>query len=266
MKTTLALIFLLTFALESVPAQMMHFPAQANGASKTTLLADDDLDDFTKRRKRRRSSRGRGGSELGIVLNPSLALGLPMGDMKDLNTGLGLSLDGLYFMDKLGLGLYTGYHSFKVDYSIGINFFGMFLGAEIEGNESYMPFIPQVVYLFSDQPFKPYAGLGLGLYVISGSGTVRETVDLGTLHPVTQEPLFETFESDYSESRSGFALSPVLGMYYDLSDQIMLSFSARWNMIFLKDTYEDGSGATIEQNVTHTYFNPNAGIAIKLGN
>lgn len=265
MKKTLALIFLLALVLESVPAQMMYSPAKVGNGDQTTLLTDDDLDDFTKRRKRRRSSRGRGGSDLGLMLNPALAIGLPMGDMKDLNTGFGLSLDGFYFMDKLGLGLHTGYHSFKLDYSFGIDFFGMFLGVEMEGNESYMPFIPQVVYLFSDQPFKPYAGLGLGLYIISSSGTLRETVDMG-INPVTLEPMYETIESDYSDSRSGFALSPVVGMYYDISDQMMLSFSARWNMIFLKDTYEDGSGATIEQNVTHTYLNPNVGIAIKLGN
>lgn len=255
------LVCLLTADLSM--AQMSYTPKQLPSDDNKAALNVDDEDDMSRRRRRGR--RGRGGSNLNFTISPAFSLGLPIGDLADANkTGFGASVDALYFMDQLGFGLYTGYHSLPADAAAGISIEGMGAGVEIDGSTNFIPILPEVIYLFGTDEFKPYGGLGLGIYSITSKGTMTGEINLGQ-DPFTGEPITMSMDTDYDDSSTEFGLSPVFGMMYSLSDQVLLKADARMNMMFVTEEYEDINGNVTEESTTYNYIGINLGITINLG-
>lgn len=249
-----ALVFLMFFDLST--AQMAFSPVmpvpQGDGGTYLNPFDDDDL---AKRRRRKKRGRGRS-AEMGLVVAPTLSLGLPMGDFGKANKmGFGLNVDGLYFMEQLGVGVNTGYHIFGFKEESGFS----------EGNQSIMPILAQGVFLFSTDEFKPYAGLGVGLFNSMFKGKISIEVPIG-IDPVTFEPIYETVTQDFDDSQSDFGVSPMAGFYFGINDKMSLNFNLRYNMIFTKEEVLQADLTVKEESTTVSFLNANFGIAISLGN
>lgn len=263
-KKLLLAVLAILLTIDLASAQMAFNPQPKTGDNLSTVISPDDNDDLAKKR-RRKSSRGRGrgrGSDMGLLVSPSVGVGLPMGDFGDANKlGFGLTIDGLFFIDQLGVGLSTGYHTFGYKEETGFS----------SGAQSFIPILAEAVYLFSTEDFKPYAGVGLGLYSVKASGDLSVSVPVG-INPVTMEIIYETTTQSFSESKSNFGFAPVVGMYLTLNDKMMLTGSARYNMIMSKeevmviDLTQPSGYKTEEESVTTSYLTINFGLAFSLGN
>ncbi|HRY98450.1 MAG TPA: outer membrane beta-barrel protein [Bacteroidales bacterium] len=247
-----ALVFLMFFDLST--AQMAFTPPTPPPAGdEGTFVSPNDNDDFAKRRRRKKKGRGRG-TEMGLTVAPAIGLGLPMGDFGDGNKmGFGLTVDGLYFMEQLGVGLNTGYHIFGFKEETGFS----------EGNHSIIPLLPQAVYLLGTSEFKPFVGMGLGAFNSMVKGKLSVTVPVG-FNPITGEIEYETVTQDYDDSSTDFGISPVAGFYYTLSDKIHINVNLRYNMIFTKEEVLQEDLSVKEESKTYSYLGANFGVAISL--
>lgn len=249
-----ALVTLLAFDVAS--AQMAYTPVPVPADDQKTTLNADDEDDMNRRRRRRRGRRGRG-ADMGLLISPQATLGLPMGDLADQNKmGFGLTVDALYYIDQLGVGIGTGFHSFGLADDLGYN----------SGSQSYIPILAQATYMFSTAEFKPYLGVGVGLYQTMLRGELVVPTIVG-VDPVTQEPIFEDLTQDVSTNSGDFGLAPMAGFYYTLNDQMHLSGGLRYNMIMTEVEYSvTVAGQTISESESKTfsYLTINFGIGISL--
>lgn len=248
------LVALLTF--DQATAQAAYFPESTplgNDNQKAGLF-EDDLDDLQKRR-RRKSRRGRGrGADMGLVISPQLMVGMPMGDLGESNKlGFGLTLDGSYYLDQIGFGASTGYHMFGWKDETGMT----------SGSQAFIPLLLQANYMLATDDFKPYVGLGVGLFVNSTSGELTAEVPIG-MDPNTGEILYQTVTQDFTESGSDFGLSPFAGFYYNLNDQMHLTGGLHYNMIMTKVETVNANMTITEENLTLSYLTINVGIAISL--
>ncbi len=135
-----------------------------------------------------------------ITAGAGLLVGMPMGDYADgVNTGVGFSLEGNYFvMDNLSVGLEVSFLSMKIDGT--------------DGKFKFTPITVKGEYFFSEDDFRPFAGLGIGYYL------VKSKVDL---------PFFGSVEA----SANGIGFSPRVGAEYSLSDLIILCANVQYNLV-----------------------------------
>jgi outer membrane protein W len=147
----------------------------------------------------------------------TLGLQAPIGDFSDgANMGFGINLNGKYmFKENMAVGLNLGYNRF---------------GAEISDvSFSMIPVTGLFEYHFGGDAIKPYVGADLGIY----SFGVKWKFD----------------GESSSDSELHFGLSPVVGILYDLKENLKLCANIKMHNIFA-----DGQ--------TLSWFGINAGVII----
>lgn len=148
-----------------------------------------------------------------------LAFGFPLGKIRDsVNNGMGLNLRAEYvYSPIIHLGLWTGYKSYRYDRLIG------------EGHFSYIPVKLTASYYFGEGTIRPYANLGLGVYMVNQ----KYDADFYTLvrNPQTNrlDTLYE--KKHLKENQTKFGFSPSLGVLYNVQDQYYINFNMSYEMI-----------------------------------
>jgi outer membrane protein W len=125
--------------------------------------------------------------------------------------GFGGGLDARYFINpKL---------------AVGLNFSYLMHGWDVEGADASFNLMPISLtgsYFFSEEGFKPYAGLGLGMYMnsVSGGG-----------------------ESESGDSKIGFA--PMAGFQYMFNDNLGLDVNLKYHYIMTEEEATTAFGANV---------------------
>lgn len=256
MKKHLLFLFVFLLMFDFSDAQMMFDQNQYQAGNTEVTSADSD--DYAKKRRKKRKKRKKGkrgrGSDMGFVAGANLGLGIPMGDLgESTNMGFGGGAEGTYFVQpQLGIGLHTGYYSF------GYN--DDFTG---KGSMSFMPIMPHVQYLFGSSEFKPYAGLGLGMFLEIQNAELSMEMPIG-VDPFTGEPIYELVEQTISESRMDLGVAPMVGFYYQLADQLNLNVNLKYNMAFSKIEEMQSDFTMKEVNQNYSFLGINFGIVYTL--
>lgn len=249
------LILLIGLITLDVDAQML-FSEKTTAGTLTGISASDEFSSMiAKKRKKRKSSRGRSKSKRkggrsssggGLNVGGGLAVGLPMGDFADaVNTGFGLNLEGDYFvMPELSVGVSTGYQSFKYKSDGGGS-----------GSFNIVPFTLKGNYYFMQDAIKPYVGLGLGLFFDNSKYEISWPSYF--LNPVTNQPDTVMLTTKYTDKTTDFAISPMAGVLFNISDALSLNINARYNMFSVKGSDDK------KQNFNFIGFN--VGVVYTLG-
>lgn len=141
-----------------------------------------------------------------MKIGASLGIMLPMGDFGDAaKMGIGGMAEYKYMVaENVAIGANLGYYSFGMkDYD--------------DGSYSIMPIVATGEYLFKPgEKLNPYVGANLGIYNFKTSVTLMNI--------------------DASTSVTKFGFAPVLGILYELSDQMDFNANLRYNMIFTDET------------------------------
>ncbi len=144
------------------------------------------------------------------------ALALPMGDFSDASDmGFGGNISLNYFItEQISAGVeVNGLFFPETDYGIASNL--------------YTSFPIQVVgrYFFLTDDFKPYAGLGLGFYLMQNE--LR----------YSQEYLeANTSIKDQNIDQGGFGISPRIGFDYAFNKWVALNLEVNYNLVFNEKT------------------------------
>jgi len=160
----------------------------------------------------------------------------PLGNITSLIStatgGFSLGIHGRYFInDNIAAGL-----------NIGYSFLGaqQFAGANAAGTISVMPIMAAIDYYFSTEKFKPFAGLELGFI------HTKASIPAGFL--------------TYTGTGNGFAFAPVVGVQYDLTDNIGVLFNAKY-MVGMNEHKWDGNTNGTDVGVAPTsYIGYNLGV------
>ena len=147
----------------------------------------------------------------------NLMTGMPMGDFGDAaGFGIGGGVDFNYYVaDQIAVGLEVGYISFPGE-SIDV------LGVSVDlPGYTMIPIIAKGTYYFNDEDegFRPYAGLGVGFYMLS------QTIEIPGV-------------GDESIDQNGLGISPRIGAEYAFNDQWALNLNVQYN-ILLNEKEED---------------------------
>jgi len=176
-----------------------------------------------------------------IRLGAGLMTGAPMGDLADFNSfGIGAGVSGEYMVtDNIGAGLQVGFMSFSANEDFdGLDPLTM-IPVHAFGNYHFMP----------DEEFNFYAGLGLGMNMVSQ--TVL-TFDIG--NPL--DPSDDKIEEE-TQTNSGFAIVPRVGVNYMFSDELGLDFNIGYSILNITP---DGA----DESVDFSYIPINLGIVYVL--
>ena len=170
-----------------------------------------------------------------ISIGVNGAFHMPMGDFakepKDGGAGMGMGFGG-------GL---CGKYFLNESMAVGAGF-DYLMGASVTSKGfkfSMIPIYATFEYYFGKEGFKPYAGLDLGLYMMTT--TIPEqtiTVSFGGFSSSVTTP-----EVSASESKIGFA--PKVGFNYGLSSQLDLNFHAKYTMVMTEGSSLSMIGASI---------------------
>ena len=149
-------------------------------------------------------------AQIGIGI--SGGMNVPMGDFGDkdkggFKSGFGVGIHGTYALnDNMKVGLNTGYFSYTNAVIDVVTF-------------RIIPIEATFQYYFADDGFKPYAGLGLGMYL--GQAAVDG-------------------KTDNIDAQNKFGINPHVGAAYAINDNLDVFGQLGYNMIFAKD---DATGA-----------------------
>jgi|GEM_PF-1219300 hypothetical protein len=165
---------------------------------------------------------------LNFYAGADLAFGFPLGSLRDsINNGTGFNIRAEYFLTpNINVGLWTGFKSFTYDPVL----FG-------EGHWTYIPVKATGTYYFDDGKFRPYANLGLGLYMI------REKYDADFFTVLGTDTIFESRHVDEKQSKFGF--SPNVGVLYNIQDTYFVNVSFGYEMILTEDKSSSLMGINI---------------------
>jgi len=155
---------------------------------------------------------------------------------EDAPAGFGGGVDLKYFVTpKFAIGLNAGYiqHSDEQSISIGP------ISYTLKATQTIIPVTVNADYFFTEEGFRPYVGLGLGLYALGGSAEANGV----------------KVDAD-SESKFGFA--PHLGAQYFFNKTVGLDLNVKYNYILSKDSDIEGSEDL-------TTFGVNLGLVFQFG-
>jgi opacity protein-like surface antigen len=222
----LALVILLCFADEGIAA----IPGKT--LSNTGLSKAPDSYELAKSKKKRRKSKRKGGKgkgkgkEMQAAVGGGLFLGLPAGDFGTAyKMGLGLDIEGEYFLaPTFSAGLSTGYFSFKFK-SDSIT----------SGNAKVTPFLLKGNIYLSEGAFKPYIGLGVGMFYAHSKITV--TIPTLIQNMVTGEDELFLLRTQFDDKETKLGLAPNVGFLYGITDNLNVMFNAKYNMMLSKETF-----------------------------
>ena len=143
-----------------------------------------------------------------INVGANFLIGMPAGDWHKagdesfISTAFGGGIEGNYFvMDNLSVGLEIGFNSFGQKDESGFSV-------------SATPIVVKGEYYFLDGDLRPFAGLGLGYYLVK--------MKFDGFPPLIPE-------SD--ESVNGFGISPRVGATYQVSDMVALVLNLNYNIL-----------------------------------
>ena len=177
-----------------------------------------------------------------IKLGLSPGIQLPLGDFGDaVNLGFGGGISGEYLVtENIGVGLNVGYFTFS----------GKDLPAGYKDSYSIIPITLDGKYYFMTEGFKPYGGLDLGLYMLGNKWeTPEENLGFGVVIPAESK----------SETKSYFGFAPVVGVQYDLTDNLALDLNLKYNYVLSGEKVEG------EKTPDFTSFGINVGIVYTIG-
>lgn len=157
-------------------------------------------------------------AQISAGLNGTFAMG--MGDMSTagFKTGFGGGVNGRYWLnDNMAAGLNVGYYTWTHENVSDLKY-------------SFLPIMGAFDYYFTDEGFKPFVGVELGL--------VMATIDLGPLG---------------STSESVFGFAPVVGAAYGVSDNLDVFANVKYSMV-------------MNSANTNTFLPISLGVNMKFGN
>jgi len=151
---------------------------------------------------------------------------------EDAPAGFGGGVQARYFVSpKFAVGLGVDYiaHSDEEE----------FFGVTVKSTATIMPITLNASYFFTEEGFRPYAGLNLGMYSLGGSVEVAG-------------------EKEDAETQTKFGLAPMVGAQYMFNEMVGLDLNVRYHYIMNKD--ED---AGVADNTTA--FGVNLGLVFNFG-
>jgi len=178
-------------------------------------------------------------------LGLNAGLSIPFGTKAaDIGAGTGFGMQARYFIsDHFAFGAsFNYYHSNMVDAHLkkmdtlfdsftvdpnDTNITNPLMVVSVDGYSSLYPFTINLEYYFSPyKRFKPYAGLGLGFYIIN------TVLDVTTNKEKTQ--YFRDLESQTGETSltSSFGFTPYAGFMLDFNELMSMNFEMKYNQIF----------------------------------
>lgn len=224
MKKFLLFLLLALFMFDPADAQMMFKPKAANSYLPGLSASDEVTEALKKRKKRRKKGKKgkRGGKDMTMAFGGGLFVGVPLGDFGDAaKSGIGLNVEAEYFVTpQLSVGLNTGFYSFKYDKVV--------VG---DGHSNIIPFLAKGSFYLSDGAFKPFLGMGIGLFGINSKYTFDIlTIIQNPLNPMDFDTLMLT--NEVVEKLTKFGIAPNAGFMYSISDNLNLHFALKYDMIF----------------------------------
>ena len=228
MKKIIALFCTVVFLLSFSEGSYSGTPGKR--LSNSGFSKAPDAYELAKSKKKRRKSKSRRGKSKGgdmkAAAGGGLFLGLPSGDFGTAyKMGFGLDVEGEYFLaPTFSAGLSTGYFSFKLK------------GDTITtGSAKITPFLLKGNLYLSEGPFKPFIGLGVGMFYAHS----KLTVSVPTIIPnmVTGQDELYVLRTEFDDKETKPGLAPNVGFLLGLTDNLNVMFNARYNMMMSKETF-----------------------------
>ncbi len=198
---------------------------------------------FIKKKKRKshrgKGGRGRRGKSIIFGAGPGFVMGLPLGDFAaSLKPGMGFSLEADYFpTPQFSAGLRFAYMGFKYDEA---KLFGNTAAILNKGSFTVMPVEIQGKYYLSEEPVKPYLGLGIGMF----SDAMDYDYDWKSpyLNELTQTIETVNINNKVVHQTTDFGLAPSLGLLVEVTEFMAIHANARYEMFFYKHPVTGNSG------------------------
>ena len=159
--------------------------------------------------------------QAGLILGPQI----PVGGFSDgFNVGFGFGITGKYSLqENMAVGANLNYNSFKGDRAyLGNN---LLYANDWHNKAAITAFTGLFEYYFSTEKLKPYAGADLGFYFwrVKWDYYYDPWINNGG-------NLVKVHESG-SSSGTELGIAPTGGIYYDLSDQLVLNGNLKFNLM-----------------------------------
>jgi opacity protein-like surface antigen len=144
-----------------------------------------------------------------INVGATVGLQIPTGTTGDfLKTGFGIDLLGKYMLNEnVAVGLDVGWARFGMDMSD----YDVPSGYDVSGSGSYIPITALIEYHFGTGQVKPFVGADLGLYIARAKVSVEGI--------------------SVSESQTNFGIAPVVGIEYDIQENMAFTANLKYNYI-----------------------------------
>jgi opacity protein-like surface antigen len=168
-------------------------------------------------------------SQAQFNVGATIGLQIPTGTMGDvLKTGFGFDLLGKYMLNEnVAVGVDIGWSRYGIDMSG----YDVPSGYDVSGSGSYVPITGLIEYHFVTGKVQPFVGADLGLYIAKATVKVQGV--------------------SVSDSQTNFGFAPVVGIQYDIKDNMAFTANLKYNYI-LADGDDD------------KYIGINAGIILKI--
>jgi outer membrane protein W len=223
----LAIIVLLSFSeagFAGVPGKTLS-NAGFSKAPDSYELAKSKKKRRKSKSKKRGKSKGKG-KEMQAAAGGGLFLGFPAGDFGTAyKMGFGLDVEGEYFLaPTFSAGLSTGYFSFKLKED-----------TITTGNAKVTPFLLKGNLYLSEGAFKPFIGLGVGMFYAHSKITV--TVPTVIQNMVTGEDELFLLRTQFDDKQTKLGVAPNVGFLLGVTDNLNVMFNAKYNMMLSKETF-----------------------------
>ncbi|MEI6576974.1 MAG: OmpW family outer membrane protein [Bacteroidota bacterium] len=237
MKKLFLLFLVFLFVFDFAEAKMAYSvkPASSNEAG---ISNSDDFSSLLakKRRRKKKKSSKKGGSDLKAIAGVGLIYTMPMGNFKKSDTavgsigvkgGIGINVDGEYFVNpSFSVGANTGMYNFSYDTKND---------SLVKFDKSTYKIIPlnlKGTFYFGKGPLRPFFGINLGMNIISSKINFS----------VNQDSLW--LRNEKIDKMTKFGLAPMVGILYDITDQLLLNVNLRYESISAKDKKYGFNNAT----------------------
>lgn len=211
---------------------------------KVYLPGISDTDEFTqmlKKHKKKKKKGSKQGPEIKKTIGASFFWGLPLGDFGNIiKSGTGVNVKAEYFVTPiLSLGINAAYYSFSYDKK-----------KSCEGSTNIIPVLAEARVCFSKGYFRPFAGIGLGMFNINTDYISKSVLTIKD--PLTQNEINIYPEITNKQNVTKPGIAPTAGFIWSINDHLNLHFSINYDVIFTAET-KDG---VKYKNTSFMGFNP----------